>query len=737
MKNNRLVIISYRLPFTFKTENRTVSVKPSAGGLVTAVKSLDLSGSSQKPVWVGCADFTQRLWETNRQLVADDDFEYVPVFLDKKTNQDFYNGFANSVLWPLFHYFPSFVDYRHSYLEAYQAANEAVSAVVGEVVQPNDIVWVHDYHFLALPQLIRERHPAATIGFFLHIPFPSYELLRLLPGKCRNYLLSGLLGADLVGFHTTDYTIQFLQSVQLALGMQHRMWKIAYQERLVQSGVYPIGINYAMFNDAYSDEEVIRERIELKSAYKDQKIIFSVDRLDYTKGVMQRLDALDAFLQEYPEWQGKIVFILVVVPSRDEIQRYWERKQMIEQAVGRINGKYGTLTWLPIMYQYASLAFPQLIALYTACDVALITPIRDGMNLVAKEFIASRKDQQGVLILSEMTGAANELGEALLINPLDEFEVAEQLKLALEMEPAEQTRRMAIMQQRISKYDVEKWANSFMNDLLQTQETLKKSQPRQLKTARKQTLLNQFAEAQSRLLLLDYDGTLSAFASKPELAAPSSDVIDVLQKLASIPGNTVVVISGRDHETLESWLGHLPIDMVAEHGAYLKQEGVWRNDLLDDDSWKALVRPFLNDFASRCPDAFIEEKNYSLAWHYRNADPDTGFIRSRELIHTLEHLLPYQLRVLDGNKVVEIKNVDTDKGKVARQLALAHPYELVVAIGDDRTDEDMFCALTLKNHFTIKVGRGSTNARHRVENVSQVLALLKELAEQVNPTPAL
>lgn len=737
MKNNRLIIISYRLPFSFKTQNRTTTVKASAGGLVTAVKSLDLSGYSQKPVWIGCADFTQRIWEKNKYLVEDNDFEFVPVFLDKQVNQDFYNGFANSVLWPLFHYFPSYVDYRNEYLEAYQTANEAVCAVVSAVIQPDDIIWVHDYHFLHLPQLIRERHASATIGFFLHIPFPSYELLRLLPAKCRDYLLTGLLGADLVGFHTTDYTIHFLQSVQLALGMQHKLWKIFYQERLVQSNFYPIGINYSLFNDAYSDEKVIQERIELKSAYKDQKIIFSVDRLDYTKGVMQRLDALDAFLQENPEWQGKIVFILVVVPSRDEIKRYWERKQMIEQAVGRINGKYGTLTWLPIMYRYASLSFPQLVALYTACDVALITPIRDGMNLVAKEFIATRKDQQGVLLLSEMTGAANELGEALLINPLDEFEVAEKLKLALEMEPEEQTRRMEIMQKRIADYDVEKWANSFMNDLVQTRETQKQTQPGLLKKARKQALLNRFAEAKSRLLLLDYDGTLSAFAPRPELASPSEEVIEVLKLLATSAGNKVVVISGRDHDTLDGWLGQLPIDMVAEHGSYLKQGNHWRNDILDDGSWKEVVRPFLNDFVSRCPASFVEEKDYSLAWHYRNADSETGFLRSRELINTLEHLLPYQLRVLDGNKVVEIKNVDTDKGKVAKQLSMAHPYDLVIAIGDDRTDEDMFDALNLNNHVTIKVGAGSTNAKHRIENVGQVLSLLRELAEQLKRTPAL
>ncbi len=726
MITNRLLLISYRLPFSIQTENRVTTVKPSAGGLVTAVKSLDLSAAPQKPIWIGCADFTQRTWEKHGHQV-DDEFEYVPVFLDKATNKAFYNGFANSVLWPLFHYFPSYVDYHDEHFTAYQAANQAVCAKVLELLKPDDLVWVHDYHFLALPQLIREQAPDATIGFFLHIPFPSNEMLRLLPRRCRDYLLTGMLGADLLGFHTNDYLIHFLQSVQLNLGLPHSMATILYQDRATHCQAFPIGINYALYHDAYDQPEVVSERAELKASYPG-KIIFSVDRLDYTKGVMQRLDALEAFLQAHPDWKGNLVFILVVIPSRDEIQTYGERKQMIEQAVGRINGKFATLTWVPIVYRYASLSFPQLLALYTACDVSMITPLRDGMNLVAKEFIASRQDQQGVLLLSELTGAANELGEALLVNPLDEYEVADQLHVALTMPPDEQQRRMAIMQHRIATYDVKQWATEFFTALLNTRQSKKTNRVRSLRGRGKHHLLEAYRQAQSRLMLLDYDGTLTEFTTKPEQAVPSAELLALLGELAALPENKVVVISGRSHDVLDQWLEGLPLDIVAEHGTYSRQAGEWRSPVLDDGAWKEAVRPLMADFVSRCADSFIEEKNYSLAWHYRNVSEPMGFDRSRELIVTLQALLPFQLRVIDGNKVVEVKNADTDKGRMARQLAMAYPYEFTLAIGDDRTDEDTFLALRAFHAFTVKVGAGATNAAYRLNAVADVLSLLRTFA---------
>jgi trehalose 6-phosphate synthase/phosphatase len=421
---------------------------------------------------------------------------------------------------------------------------------VVEFVEPDDLIWVHDYHFIPLPQLIRQRQPGARIGYFLHIPFPSYELLRLLPGACRSYLLNGLLGADLVGFHTSDYQLHFLQAVQTALGFSTTYGKTACGNRRVASGVFPIGINYALYNDAYQPE-VEQKREQLLSSYPG-KIIFSVDRLDYTKGVLQRLDALEAFLTRYPHWQEQLVFLLVVIPSRDEIQMYSERKQLIEQAVGRINGKFATLIWLPVVYRYAPLSFPQLLAAYNACDVAMITPLRDGMNLVAKEFVASRQDRRGVLVLSELTGAANELGEAVLVNPLDEYDVAEGLKQALEMPPEEQARRLTAMQQRIAFYDVKKWAADFINLLSQAFSANQTRHAHPLTGKAKSNLLANYAEAESRLLLQDYDGTLAVFAPKPARAAPTAALLEILGKLAALPENKVVIISGHDQKTLES-----------------------------------------------------------------------------------------------------------------------------------------------------------------------------------------
>ncbi|MFD1140646.1 bifunctional alpha,alpha-trehalose-phosphate synthase (UDP-forming)/trehalose-phosphatase [Larkinella insperata] len=733
MKNNRLVIISHRLPFSFKTENRETTLKPSAGGLVTAVKSLDLSSFAEKPVWIGCADFTQRTWDKHRGLV-DDSFEYVPIFIDKQSHKSFYNGFSNSVLWPLFHYFSTYVDYHHEEFKAYQLVNETVCDRVVEVLKPNDLIWVHDYHFIPLPQLIRQRQPDARIGYFLHIPFPSYELMRLLPSACRTYLLNGLLGADLVGFHTSDYCLHFLQSVQMALGQPTTFGRVACGNRLVETGVFPIGINYALYNEAYHQPEVVQEREQLLTSYPG-KLIFSVDRLDYTKGVLQRLDALEAFLNLYPQWREQIVFLLVVIPSRDEIQRYSERKQMIEQAVGRINGKFATLTWLPVVYRYAPLSFPQLLASYSACDVAMITPLRDGMNLVAKEFVASRQDQRGALVLSELTGAANELGEALLVNPLDEYEVAEGLKQALEMPPEEQARRMVAMQQRIAFYDVKKWASDFIQVLLNAQSATPVGAGKALTGKTKSSLLEAYAKAQSRLLLLDYDGTLAEFAPEPELAAPSAAVLETLDKLARLPENKVVIISGRDRPTLENWLGGLPIDLVAEHGACQRQNGNWHVNSGDETRWKASVRPYLEEIVNRCTGSFIEEKATTLAWHYRNADEHIGFERSRELLFTLNQLLPHGLRILDGNKVVEIKSADWDKGKLAERLMAEKPYDFVLAVGDDQTDEDMLAVLTENHHYPVKVGKGTTTAAFRVADVSQVLVLLNAFVRQSDSEP--
>lgn len=726
--DKRNIIISYRLPFGIKSEGTALKVNPSSGGLVSAMNSLHGSDKASKDVWVGCADFDKAQWEEVRGSQVDERFEYVPVFLNADIQQHFYGGFANSVLWPLFHYFPSFVDYQEKYFEAYCTANEIVAEEVIRVVQPEDTVWIHDYHFMPLAQLIRAARPEVRIGFFLHIPFPAYEVFRILPSPCKKYLLEGLLGNDLIGFHTDDYNVHFLDSLYTILGVEQELWRIQYQGRIIQTGVFPISIDFNKFNDAFDDAGVLEQKRTLKQAYPNFKIIFSVDRLDYSKGVMHRLEAVELFLSKYPEWKERFVFLFVTVPSRDEIQKYWERKDLIEQTVGRINGKHGTLTWLPIVYQYNTLSGAQLSALYATCDLALITPIRDGMNLVAKEFVATRKDEKGVLILSELTGAAKELHEAMMINPLDTKEISEKIKIALELPEEEQRASMRLMRKRIQNYDVHKWANSFMEALTKVQVFNELERSSFLDEKHKNNILEAYHNAQKRYFLIDYDGTLINFSRAPEQAIPSAALLELITHIASDPKNRVAIISGRKADFLDNYFGSLEVDVVAEHGAMIKQNGKWETTSLEtDDQWQQAVLNVLEDFTLRTPNTFIERKKYALVWHYRNINNTLGHLRAKELVQTLFNLLRSNslVKITEGNKIVEVKNIGADKGLATTKLVSDQSYDFVLAIGDDTTDEDMFKVLQKPHHHTIKVGAGHSFAKYALSSVQQVLRFLE------------
>jgi trehalose 6-phosphate synthase/phosphatase len=729
MQFKRLIVVSNRLPIHLKKIDDGVEIIKSSGGLATAIESLLQNQEKglvfEEVVWCGCAEFNVSTWLKNKKLVADLPYTISPIFPEKTLYDKYYNGFSNTTLWPLFHYFPSFVEYDAEDFVAYEEVNQLFASKLQELMRPGDLVWVHDYHLMPLPALIREATPDAVIGFFLHIPFPSFEIFRLLPRIWREKLLKGLMGADLVGFHTNSYAAHFLKSLQYILGQEHQFRMLSDRGRQVKVDVFPIGIDYDKFHNAYDNEEVIATRIKLKEQYSEKKIIFSVDRLDYSKGLSNRLLAYEHFLQSYPEWKKKVVFIFVIVPSRDKVSRYSERKQIIDEIVSRVNGRQGNINWQPIVYQYGSLTDRELSALYGVCDLALITPIRDGMNLVSKEFVASRKDKQGVLILSEMAGAASELSEALLINPTDKIEMADKIKAGLELSPAKQERRIELMQERIRNYDVHHWAFDFITQIDRLKIQYEKQKVRFLDHRIRTKIAVAFSEANKRLFLLDYDGTLAEFSLSPENAIPSQQTIDTLTTLANHPKNEVVVISGRNHEFLEKHFGHLPITLVAEHGSLMKYKNEeWVSPTHISNEWKEVIKPILKTFVQRCPNTFLEEKTYSLAWHYRRAEAELGFVRSRELLVTLLEIANNDLKIIDGNKVIEIKNTGIDKGTACRQLMVKENYDFVLAIGDDRTDEDMFTALTAENNFTIKVGTSQSAAKYYLLTVQQVHSFL-------------
>lgn len=721
----KIITVSYRLPLSIKTQNRKTTITQSAGGLATAILSYS-EKSEANLTWVGVADFEKNTWEKHKDSFPKT-FDVEPVFLDKKLNKNFYNIFSNSVLWALFHYFPSFVEYTDEAFEAYVEANAIIAQKINEIYEPGDVVWIHDYHFLGLAKLVREQHPWAKIGFFLHIPFPNFELFRILPNKAKKYILEGILGTNLAGFHTWDNAIHFTECVEKILGLPQRSFLFSQETHQTKVGSFPISIDFDKFYDSYNKDTVVALRNEIKELYQDKKIIFSVDRLDYTKGINNRLNAFERFLIKHPEWKEKVVFLLVIVPSREEIGKYGERKRLIELNVGRINGAMGNYKWTPVVYQYQSVDFDRLIALYTSADVALISPVRDGMNLVAKEYVASRQDKNGVLILSSMAGAAKELQEAITINPFDTELTGEKIAIALNMPQDEQQRRMERMQKYLKKHDVFMWANRFLSEIevVHSQDTNAKP----FKNKEKEHVLQKYEAAKKRLLLLDFDGTLVNLQPRPELAVPDKKLLDMLAKLAANPKNEVWIISGRDKDFLEKHLGHLPIGLVAEHGGYIKRKS-WESVIQGMPQWKDRVIEVMEEYTDRNAESFIEVKEFGVAYHYRNVDEKLGFLTSRELLTLLKnHLYNIPVQIIDGNKVIEVKHFMAHKGTTCRDNILCGDHDFVLAFGDDKTDEDLFEQLTGDNQFSVKVGGGNTAANYRIKSVAKVLDFLHELEE--------
>lgn len=728
----RLIIVSYRLPFRIQQSDAGTEIVQNAGGLVSAVLSMaeqmgstadgDSAGHQTPKIhWVGHADSS--LKAIDPATLENDSFVAHPVFMDDDVHAGFYEGFSNDLIWPLFHYFPTYAQFRESDFQHYQQANNRFLDELNALVEPGDLVWIHDFQLMLLPELVRQAHPDATIGYFFHIPFPTFEIIKLLPRSWRQLLLQGLLGADVIGFHTLDYVQHFLQSVTEVLHLPIIEQRVVLPDRPVTVRHFPISIDFTKFSNSALATDVVVTRERNAELLRHHKLIFSVDRLDYTKGIPYRLQGYEHFLEQNPDWHEKVTFVITVVPSRDRILQYQELKRDIEETVGRINGQYGSIGWRPLIYSYNSLNFTELVALYTGCDVALITPVRDGMNLVAKEFVASRQDERGVLILSELAGAAQELTDALIINPTDTQEVADAIKRGLEMPEAQQELRMQAMRQHLQNHNVFRWSHDFLTafDDMTNQPTIETDLPVHSFTAA-------FAEARHRLLLFDFDGTLAPIVNDPAEAKPTDTLINALRHLAK--SSDLVIISGRSRTFLEQTFAGIPIRLVAEHGAFMKAPGQdWERLDLSGGEWVDPVRAIISQFVERFSGSVLEEKETALAWHYRMATSDDGESAAVELASQLRRAdSPVPLAVIQGKKVVEVKPAQHSKGTVALTIFEQTPYDFIVSIGDDTTDEDMFRQMP-NWAYTLKVGAGVTAARYRVARQIDVELLLRRMSE--------
>lgn len=731
---SKTIIISNRLPLQLKINNNEIEATPSVGGLATGMKSVHRDGNG---VWIGWTGLTEE--EIPADLV-DDVVEAtikeqcVPVSLNQDDIDGFYYGFSNRTIWPLFHYFIEYSEFEKESWQSYKRVNEKYAQVVLANIEDGDTVWVHDYQLMLLPELIKKERPDVQIGFFLHIPFPSYEVFRILPW--REEILKGLLGSDLIGFHTYDYQRHFLSSVSRILRHEVSFNEITLKDRMVTVNSFPMGIDYKKFAEAAEKHDTAKNQSELQrrldthiDSTPDAKMILSIDRLDYSKGIANRIRAYEYFLEKYPQFKEKVRLVMLAVPSRSNVPQYQLLKKEVDELVGRINGKFATVSWTPIWYFYRSMPFENLIDLYTTCEVALLTPIRDGMNLVAKEYVATRSHGTGVLILSEMAGAAQEMSEAVIINPNNFEEIADALKLAIEMPEEEQIKRNKFLQKRLKRYNVEKWAEDFMNALHETTHKSDIVEAVHMKSEQETEMLDAYKAAQKRILFLDYDGTLRSFVNNPDDASPDEELIELVRNIQNQEHTEVVIISGRDRHTLGKWWQEVPITLIAEHGVWKRPVGgEWAVTEALKNDWMETVKPILEKFVDRTAGTFIEEKNYSLAWHYRNADPDLGEKRASELSTVLKELSANnELGVLDGNKVLEIKDSTIHKGKAATKHIFDKDYDFIFSIGDDWTDEYMFHDLP-DDSYSVKVGLQKTAARFYVDDTKRVRDLLNGFA---------
>jgi trehalose 6-phosphate synthase/phosphatase len=725
MQSNRLLLVANRLPVTASALGDGVQLVPSSGGLVSGLQPWHQRSDG---LWFGWPGDMQEVHRApiDAQLRAQD---MVPIHLSAEQIEGYYHAFANGVLWPLFHYSVDRMPINPRGWSEYQEVNEAFAAEVAAEYRGGDTIWVHDYHLMLVPALLRRRLPDARIGFFLHIPFPASEVFRVLPW--RREILQGLLGADLIGFHTFGYMRHFLTSLLHVEGVEPDVDRVRIGAREVKVGVFPMGVDAAGFAAKAEDPQVLARVESIRSEAGGRRIVLGVDRLDYTKGIPRRLEAMAQLLERDPTLRDEVRYIQVAVPSRGDVISYQRFRRDVEETVGRLNGAYGTLRSLPIHYVHQSVPLDELVALYCAADVLLVTPLRDGMNLVAKEFAASRIDEDGVLILSEFAGAAAELQGAVTVNPYDVCAFADTIHHALTMPRDERRARMRALRRRVCANDVFAWADRFVN-ALHLARTPERRLSCRMPDAPVAAVLGEARRTKPLRLLLDYDGTLVPFARSPELAAPDDELLLLLEQLAVTEGIQVDIVSGRPREPLGRWFGHLPISLWAEHGFWRRRhpDRIWDAAVPLPSRWMAPVRSILEQFAASTPGAHVEVKAASLAWHYRAVPRDFGNRQAHELRLLLGDVLSNQpVEVLEGKKVIEVRMRGVSKGMVAQRIqAEGSNGSLLVAIGDDRTDEDLFRALP-PDAISIAVGRGSAAARFYVDGHRSVRRLLGALAD--------
>ena len=682
----------------------------------------------QRIGWTGeqAPDHEQRE-QLSRELKASR--QQIPVFLDEGEIAEYHDGFCHTSLWPIMHYLSGHADYQQQWFESYRRVNERFADMVAERYRPGDIIWVHDYHLMLVPQLLRDRLPEARIGFFLHTPFPSYELFRCHPN--RTELLSGILGADLIGFQTFGYLRHFRSTVLRLLGIESDIDQIVRDDITTSIGVYPVGVKTDMIAQARASEDYQKCVNEYRENFKGKRVILSVDRLDQSQGIQKKLRAIEKYLAEHPAERDHVMFILLVSATGAHSHDVRQLVHDIEHAVGRINGRYSRVDNIPVHYLNRWVPFIELCALYHLADIALVTPLMDGMNIIAKEYIANKQDaDRGVLVLSEFAGVSEELFNAVRVNPYDTDEVSAAIERAINMPVEEQRKRLDSMLERIAGYDAKFWATTFLRDL----ESSRDEQDDKTR-ALDESIISRFREPETtKALFLDYDGSLREFVDSPEDAVPSEELLAIFRNFDQREDLDVYIVSGRDQHFLEKHFGSFKVTLVAEHGFFFKRPGQpWEPMVGDIDlGWKETIARIFEFYSMSTPSTKVEEKHSALVWHYRQADPEFGAWKAASLIGELtETISNLPVSIHQGQKIVEVSSQHVSKGMAVARFMNEKKYDLMLCAGDDRTDETMLY-FDDENVITVKIGDKDTDATYRASSPQSFRRFLAAINEKEN-----
>ena len=616
--------------------------------------------------------------------------------------QNRWRKYAEHELYTLFHYKqhePTDGRQERKWWADYVRMNQLFADRILSLYKPGDIVWIHDYHLMLLPNLLRQRMPNIYIGFFLHIPFPSSEFLRCLTK--RKDILTGVLGANMIGFQSFSYSRHFSSCCTRILGFESSFAGVDAYGAHVAVDVFPIGIDATTAQGhVYGDPAVAEKAENLRQLYQDKKIIVGRDRLDSVRGVAQKLMAFEMFLERYPEWREKVVLIQVTSPTSigdDTGDSDEKMSNKISELVSRINGLYGSLSFSPVLHYPQYLPRDEYFALLRIADVGLITSVRDGMNTTSLEYVLSQKDNCGPLILSEFSGTAGSLSNAIHINPWDLGGVASVINEALTMDPQTKKTQHQKLYKHVTTNTVQAWSNNYVKRLLTNLSSFDQSIATPALDRTK--LLTQYRRAKKRLFMFDYDGTLTQIVKDPQAAIPSDRVIRTIKTLAKDPKNAVWIISGRDQAFLDEWMGHIPeLGLSAEHGCFIREprSDDWINLTESADmAWQKDVMDIFQHYTERTQGSFIERKKVALTWHYRRADPEYGSFQARECRKHLENTVArkWEVEVMAGKANLEVRPTFVNKGFIAKRLVDKYGLEpgkapeFILCMGDDFTDE--------------------------------------------------